>query len=124
MGELAVSMLTAEGTIITQGFQQPAYTSLQEEALWLDDSFALYPNPATENVSYNFELTQPASIRVIIRDARGNVAREMTSEPGQLGKTLTSIDVSTLASGLYIISFQLLSDSGKTVSVMKRLIIQ
>jgi len=81
------------------------YISSNEEAINIDkskiiegkDVFVVIPNPAKNQLQFNFYNRSGLSYQVIIRDAYGKTAR---IEPNYLSGT--TLDISTLSNGFYI----------------------
>jgi len=61
---------------------------------------AIWPNPATDNVTIDFVLQGKANGELYLYDVNGNIVLQKTL-PYQAGKT--SINISTLATGMYLL---------------------
>jgi hypothetical protein len=92
-------------------WSQSAVTSvndLQES----ENMLTIYPNPATDKISFNFDLQEREDYRIRIYDNLGKNIIETTG-------ILKSIDVSSLSNGLYYLELV----SGKHM-IRNRFIIQ
>ncbi len=63
----------------------------------------LYPNPAEEQVSFEFESTHKQLLTVSILDIKTGQITNVSVEPAKSGKNKLVMDVSKLSNGLYII---------------------
>jgi hypothetical protein len=107
VGEASISTLTATGTILTEGFQQPeanltGITSLKKSLV----SASVYPNPAAGNFYLEVTLPSSANITYKIYDMAGKEVRNGGFAADALHTTITKIDASTLSSGMYMIALQ------------------
>jgi hypothetical protein len=66
-------------------------------------SITLFPNPASHSVNISFELHKKGDVEISITGIGGNIVKRMTQFIVE-GKTSLSIDVSTLATGTYMLS--------------------
>ena len=67
-----------------------------------------YPNPVASQLTV--ELRGPLAHTLLLRDVRGAVVREVTTEAG---RTSTTLDVSKLSGGIYLLTIQ--SDEGQEI---------
>ncbi|MCB9261946.1 MAG: Omp28-related outer membrane protein [Flavobacteriales bacterium] len=96
----------------TKEVYQAAYADLTSGVIDLtaSNSFNIYPNPATNNVNVEFDLTGSSNVEVKVLNTNG---QELSTENlGNLsqGSNSATIDVSNLAAGVYYI--QLVTDFG------------
>ncbi len=79
-------------------------------------SASLYPNPVHNTC--NLQLTAGAeTIKVIVADARGGVV--LNKQLSLKGASSTSIDVATLAPGMYFLTVQT-ADNSQTIKFIKQ----
>src|SRR6478672_9992226 len=74
VGEMTmVQTFSAGGNILTQGFQQPNdnITGLIDMTQDEFGSFAVYPNPAVDNLSFGFQLPEAAKVQIALYNAIG-----------------------------------------------------
>jgi plastocyanin len=62
---------------------------------------SLFPNPANAATTVNFELTEPAHVKLLVFDASGKLAMTALDEQMQPGAHAQTIDTKQLASGSY-----------------------
>jgi len=83
----------------------------------LKDYFVLYPNPATENVLLMYYSSFPKTATVRIHDIKGTLVQSSKVESDK-GMNKTSLDISSLEAGVYVVY---LDDEYR--SLKKRLVI-
>lgn len=88
---------TITNTVVIQGI------SLDENPL--EQSLAVYPNPATDRVIVDFDLVNSSNATIRLMDAQGRVLVEV-AEKAQGSKFHRTIDVSQLANGVYMIEIE------------------
>ncbi len=71
----------------------------------LEQSLAVYPNPATDRVLVDFDLVNSSNATIRLMDAQGRVLVEV-AEKAQGSKFHRTIDVSQLANGVYMIEIE------------------
>jgi len=74
VGEMTmVQTFTANGNILTQGFQQPEdnLTGLIDITQDEFGSFVVYPNPAVDNLWFGFQLPEEGKVQIALYDAIG-----------------------------------------------------
>src|ERR1700741_118978 len=74
VGEMTmVQTFSANGNILTQGFQQPNDNLTGLLDLTQDEfgSFAVYPNPAVDNLWFGFQMPEEGKIQVTLYNAIG-----------------------------------------------------
>jgi hypothetical protein len=88
------------------------YTGLTSNTLVAED-MAIYPNPAGDNASVRFTLTEEANVSIVVRDLSGKVV--LTTESGFAGAGTynQAIDLSAIAQGMYTVT---LSANGAQVT--------
>src|SRR5882757_1716137 len=72
VGEMTmVQTFSANGNILTQGFQQPNDNVTGLIDLTQDEfgSFVVYPNPAVDNMWFGFQLPEAGKVQITLYDA-------------------------------------------------------
>ncbi|MDB5282843.1 MAG: hypothetical protein JWO06_1918 [Bacteroidota bacterium] len=108
VGEMTmVQTFSANGNILTQGFQQPTDTNfLGLLDLTQSDfgSFVVYPNPAVEVTSFGFQLPEPGKVSIVLYNAIGQKVSDLYSANYESGKTVQQTNVSRFAAGMYFVT--------------------
>lgn len=82
-------------------FKQMPATGVNNVATANDD-FVVYPNPAANVVSVKYNFVQAANANVVVKDMTGKTVLSNTLGNGLVGSQEFKLDVSSLASGLYL----------------------
>ena len=119
VGEMAmVKTFSANGNILTQGFQQPDdttfVTALIEVPKGEEGSVAVYPNPASTVLWFGYEFTQSGKINLLITDINGRQMPYHFSEQYESGKAVRQLDCSLLPAGEYFLTLQFTSSLTKS----------
>jgi hypothetical protein len=107
VGEMTmVQTFSANGNILTQGFQQPndqmvGLLDLSQEAF---GSFAVYPNPAVDNLFFGFQLPEEGKVEITLYDAIGQKVADVYHTSYDQGKIIQQINVSSYAAGVYMLT--------------------
>ncbi|MCC6541361.1 MAG: T9SS type A sorting domain-containing protein [Flavobacteriales bacterium] len=112
IGETVINTVSASGTTLTQGFNQPwaDITTLvadTEEAV----TITVYPNPVRHTLHIDAGSTTQAQ-RYFLHDAAGRLVTE-----GRIGSSITELDMQAYASGGYFL--RVLSDENTTLKSFK-----
>ena len=78
----------------------------------IDYDFKIYPNPANNQITINYTVTEPTDVFFKIYDARGNIVIEQVSKQ-YIGQYSQVYDLSKLSNGLYLCNLIL---NGHTIS--------
>jgi hypothetical protein len=124
VGEMTmVQTFSANGNILTQGFQQPNDNILglldvsQEEF----GSFVIYPNPAVDNVWYGFEFPEQGKLSITMYNELGQKVMDVYQSNYNAGKVVEELNVGTYASGMYFLSVNFVSTKdGKERTMSKK----
>jgi hypothetical protein len=103
IGELsAVSTLSNGNSIATQGFNQPDKFTIAfvEENEWAE-GLILYPNPAANQVTIDFDATQNTNLRIEILDQTGRLVLPSRWIASSVLQQSVSIPIQHLAAGVY-----------------------
>jgi hypothetical protein len=65
-----------------------------------------YPNPATNQVTFNYFLEEPTSVALGITDISGRSVAAIVNQEQEMGDYSLTYDTSSLPPGVYIVSFQ------------------
>jgi hypothetical protein len=90
-----------------------SYVAVGLKDLKLDNSFAMFPNPAKENLTIKLQNSSNANCTVDIVNAIGQTVQ--TNSLGNDSEILNTISISNLTSGMYLVKTTL----GDKVSATK-----
>ena len=113
VGEMTmVETFSANGNILTQGFQQPNDFPTAILDMTKDDfgAFAVYPNPAVDNIWFGMELPEAGKVSVGIFDIIGQKVADVYNGNYNNGKIVEQTNVSLLAAGQYFLTMTFTSD--------------
>jgi Secretion system C-terminal sorting domain len=120
LGEVATETIGNGTNILTQGFQQPNYTSvIGAVPTYLNPKFevSLYPNPSTDYVKLTIKGNDDFELQVSLYDAIG---RQLLTSKIAAGVTDKTIDMSSYHSGIYFVKISQTNGEGlKTIQVAK-----
>lgn len=88
------------------------YTGLTSNTL-LSEDMAIYPNPADDNATVRFTLTEEANVSIVVRDLSGKMILAIESGMSGAGTYDKTIDLNTIAQGMYTVT---LSANGAQVT--------
>ena len=124
VGEMTmVQTFTANGNILTQGFQQPNdnVTGLIDITQDEFGSFVLYPNPAVDNMWFGFQLPEAGKVEIVMYDALGQKVKDVFHTSYDTGKIVEQVNVSLYAAGVYLLTMNFVSDKdGKVHTTSKK----
>lgn len=95
----------------SQPLETPVLTTSVEEMELLDISLNLYPNPAMDQITADFELEGEGMMEVMILDMNGRIIREVSKGNVQAGMQRVLVDVQDLAEGNYHLLIALNGDA-------------
>ncbi len=104
VGELAiVETFTAQGNILTNGFQQP-----QIELVGLDESdfaleFVVFPNPANQVLNFRYTLQYPGLVKMHFTDMRGVQVLTNYSDKYGGGQVEDYFNLDGISQGMYFL---------------------
>lgn len=114
VGEMTmVETFTANGNILTQGFQQPTdkVTGLIDFTQDAFGSFVIYPNPAVDNFWFGLQLPEAGKISVAMFDVLGQKVLDVYNNSDYVsGKIVHQTKVSDFAAGIYFLTMTFTSD--------------
>ncbi len=117
VGEMTmVQTFSANGNILTQGFQQPndnvtGLIDLTQDAF---GSFVVYPNPAIDDMWFGFQLPEAGKVQITLYDAIGQKISDVYHTSYDNGKIVEQLNVSLYAVGIYILTMDFVSDKDGT----------
>ncbi len=124
VGEMTmVQTFSANGNILTQGFQQPNDNVTGLIDLTKDEfgSFVVYPNPAVDNLWYGFQFPEEGKADIVLYDAIGQKISDVMHTSYNNGKIVEQLNVSAYAAGLYILTINFVSNKdGKVHTTSKK----
>jgi hypothetical protein len=113
VGEMTmVQTFTANGNILTQGFQQPTdnVTGIIDITHDQFGSFVVYPNPAVDNLWFGLQLPESGRVTVALFDVLGQKLAEVYNSNYDNGKIVQQTPVSSYAAGFYMLTMTFTSD--------------
>lgn len=124
VGEMTmVQTFSANGNILTQGFQQPNDNVTGLIDLTRDEfgSFVVYPNPAVDNLWFGFQFAEEGKADIVLYDAIGQKIADVIHTSYNNGKIVEQLNVSAYAAGVYILTLNFVSDKdGKVHTTSKK----
>ena len=126
VGEMTmVQTFSANGNILTQGFQQPTNDTITGLIdITQDDfgSFVVYPNPAVDNTWLGFQMPEPGRVTIALYDMLGQTVSDVYAGNYENGKITGQANVSTLSAAMYFMTLTFVSaQNGKTHVTTKKL---
>ena len=76
-------------------------------------SISIYPNPVSEKATIRIDIPAPTSVHIAITDISGQAIMTAAEQPTAAGPYMTSLDVSTLPRGIYLVT---ITTDGRAVS--------
>ncbi len=123
VGEMTmVETFSANGNILTQGFQQPNDISvgLIDMAKGEFGSFIVYPNPAVDKLWFGFEMPKSGEVTIALYNTLGQKIADVLTTTYLNGKTVETLDVTLLAAGAYYLSLTFNGQDGQTAFLSKQ----
>jgi hypothetical protein len=123
VGEMTmVQTFTANGNILTQGFQQPTdkVTGLIDFTQDAFGSFVVYPNPAVDNLWFGLQLPESGKVSIELFDVLGQKVAQVYNSNYNNGKIVEQTPVSSFAAGFYILTMTFTSDKDGKVHVTSK----
>ncbi len=118
VGEMTmVQTFSANGNILTQGFQQPNDNVTGLIDLTQDEfgSLVVYPNPAVDNMWFGFQLPEEGRVQIALYDVLGQKISDLYNANYDNGKIVEQANVSAYAAGVYMLTMNFVSaKDGKT----------
>jgi hypothetical protein len=102
LGELAVSTLTGDNLILTQGFQQPFDIDVGMEEHELNWGISVYPNPVGDQLRIRFDTESEGDYFIEIQDVTGRVIAQEHHRQVMPGD-IVLLNTSTYTSGIYFL---------------------
>lgn len=124
VGEMTmVQTFSANGNILTQGFQQPNESLVGLIDLTHDEfgSMVIYPNPAVDDMWFGLELPENGKISVSMYNDIGQKVSDVYNANYTGGKVVQHLNVSLFSVGLYFLTMTFTSDKdGKVHTTTKK----
>ena len=70
------------------------------------EAFKAFPSPARDQVTLEFDLTEPANIRYTIIDFQGRTLAQQSAQNYPAGTHQVSVDLNALSTGLYLLNLE------------------
>lgn len=124
VGEMTmVQTFSANGNILTQGFQQPNDNVTGLIDLTKDEfgSFVVYPNPAVDNLWFGFQFPEEGKVQIALYDAIGQKITDIYNTTYDNGKIVQQLNVTPYAAGVYLLTMNFVSNKdGKVYTQSKK----
>ena len=123
VGEMTmVQTFSANGNILTQGFQQPTDNVTGLIDFTKDDfgSFVVYPNPAVDNVWFGLQLPESGKVSIALFDVLGQKVADVYNSNYSNGKVVEQTSVSSFAAGFYLLTMTFTSDEDGKVHITSK----
>ena len=106
VGEIAVTTLTTDNLVLTQGFHQPQLTGTgMPDKVELDWKVNAFPNPVQDRLNISIRLGKPVELNLAIIDLTGK--KILIKKLGRIPTNFDhSIDFSGFANGIYFLKIQ------------------
>ncbi len=102
---LAASSTAATGALFSNPKFVGGFVGVNELTNIVENSFVLYPNPASQNTTISFNIVEKNNVIVSVYDVLGNLISTMTqSSEFEKGSNTVSLNTSSLSSGIYYVS--------------------
>ena len=106
VGEIAVTTLTTDNLVLTQGFHQPQLTGTgMPDKIELDWKVNAFPNPVQDQLNISIRLGKPVELNLAIIDLTGKklLIKKLDRIPADFN---FSINFSGFANGIYFLKIQ------------------
>jgi len=106
LGEIAVTTLTTDNLVLTQGFHQPELTGTgMPDEMELDWKVNAFPNPVQDQLNISIRLRKPVDLNLAIFDLTGK--KLLIKKLGRIPADFDySIDFSGFSNGIYFLKIQ------------------
>lgn len=119
VGEAVIATGTSSSIIITQGFQQPTASSVGIEEMEQGLSVNVYPNPVADILTLEINAANDLTVNATVYNLQGQKTGVSFSNLKVNGTLKTTLDVSVLSIGQYLISFTNENSTLGTVRIQK-----
>lgn len=102
LGEVAVTTLTGDQMILTQGFQQSFDMDVgiaMDEVNW---NISIYPNPVRDELRIRFNIEKPGDFLLEIQDVSGRLIKQELHKQVNPGD-IVLLNTSTYTNGIYFL---------------------
>lgn len=121
IGETLVQTFTGGSNILTQGFHQPASGNVSVENVTDVISYNVFPNPFTDAIQFELNISQPASVELKLADITGRIVNAVNALDYNRGKHVLQLNTTNLASGSYLLVATVTGDGKLPVHLSKKL---
>lgn len=105
---LNASSVAATGAAFTNTVFTGGFVGVNEITSLTENSFVVYPNPATSHANVSFMMNEKNKVNVTLFDVLGNVVATIAnSNEFEKGMQVLEINTSNLSSGIYYISLEI-----------------
>ena len=118
IGELATETVSNSNNILTQGFQQSQYFTVDiEENKKNGFAVTVFPNPTNDILNIDFKTENDVNTSIQLCDENGKI---LINENIKVLETSRKYDLKIFAAGLYFLKIKNDNDYLKTVKIIKR----
>lgn len=105
IGEMTMveTFTSANGSILTQGFQQPLVQLVGVEEADYAFDFVVYPNPASDRLFFRYTLRYPGIVRMRWTDMRGVEVLNHYEDQYTGGQVEDFFDLAPISQGMYFL---------------------
>jgi len=102
LGELAVSTLTGNSMMLTQGFQQPFDIGVGIDENELSRDISAYPNPVGDELRIRFNIEKPGNFLIEIQDVTGRLVSQEQRKQVNPGDIIL-LNTASYTNGIYFL---------------------
>ncbi|MEQ1733756.1 MAG: C1 family peptidase [Bacteroidia bacterium] len=125
------ALLTIDPTLATGGGASREYAQLKAEQINTGDkneeianaNFMMYPNPANHTVNIDYSVLNNAQVQITLYDMLGRNVSDIMNNELETGDHSTEVNTLNYENGTYIIIVNIKEETGKIITVQKRLTI-
>ncbi|MCD6013881.1 MAG: Secretion system C-terminal sorting domain [Flavipsychrobacter sp.] len=118
VGECVTNTMSASSVILTQGFQQPPFSTVSVKKIIHENTdIKVYPNPVTDVVYVAISPPGNGNFSVVVWDTHGRLLQVPAAVEYAKNQASITLDLSTYAPGIYLVS--VLQNNGTYIKNIK-----
>jgi len=102
LGELAITTLSSNNMVLTQGFQQPFDLDVGLSSESMSWGVSVYPNPVGEQLRIRFDIRDPGDYLIEVQDVTGRLVSQQHYRQVAPGDIIL-LNTSTYTTGVYFL---------------------
>jgi hypothetical protein len=114
VGELAITTLTGNNLILTQGFQQPTIMGTGIDKDEFDGKIFVYPNPVQNELFVRFDVERSGNYILELQDVTGRIMSQTMQKPINPGDII-KLNTSAFSPGMYLL--RVITTDGRNIQV-------